>query len=110
MRPWPRLSIQSSVYASPCAERLEAGRLVLDVGGLDVEVHPVLDGLGFEHCLEEELGSDAVRVDEHHVLAGAPERGVAERFDQNWVSSVGSVQSSTSPIVAVMRYADDNPI
>ena len=64
---------------SPCAERLEAGRFAVDVGCLDVEVHPVLDGLGFGHFLEEKLGLNAVGIDEHHVVAGAANGGVAER-------------------------------
>src|SRR4249919_2302006 len=36
-------------FEPPCAERLEAGRFAVDVGRLDIEVHPVLDDLGFGH-------------------------------------------------------------
>ena len=46
------------LLARPSRPELEeTGGFQLDVGRVDVEVHPVLAGLGFRHALEQQLGA-----------------------------------------------------
>jgi hypothetical protein len=62
----------------PGSQRFQSLGLGVDVGGLDVEVHAVLDRLGLGDALEQELGTARLGRDEQHVLAGAAQALVPE--------------------------------
>ena len=53
-------------------------RLRLDLRRFDVEVHSVLDHLGFGDALEEELRQSRVRGEEEHVATGGAKALIAE--------------------------------
>src|SRR5690606_5934826 len=61
------------------AEGFESVGFGLDVGGVDVKVHAVLDRFGFGHLLEEELGAGSAVGEEYDVGAGVADVHVVER-------------------------------
>src|SRR3954468_4440258 len=65
-------------FDAPRSEADQPFGLGLDVGGMDVEVHAVLAGLGLGHALEDQLVLGAVAGPEDDVLAGRRGLLVAE--------------------------------
>jgi hypothetical protein len=60
-------------------EGFEPLRFELDVGGVEIDVHPVLPGLLLGHGLEQQLRRTRLRWEEHDVRAEAADVVVAER-------------------------------
>jgi hypothetical protein len=82
----------------PGAERLQPGDFGVLVGGAQIQVEPVLDGLAFGDLEEYQVGSDAIfraalrwlEADLVFLLPGtAPaQRGFPEAGDPGWVGGV----------------------
>ena len=58
-----------------CASFLEALGDFVDIGDLDVEVHPVLAGFGLRDALQQQLGSRPAVGYEHHVVLDTTDGG-----------------------------------
>ena len=73
-------SLQCVVADPLCAEAGQAVGFHLDVGNLDVEMHPILGRLWFGHSLQQQLRAGAFTGVERDVDAGSADIRVAQRL------------------------------